>query len=60
MRQHRRCRFTQTFEELFKHHERFTLIFVKRVFLPIGAQRNTLAQLIKAQQMFLPLLVKHL
>ena len=60
MAEDHRHRFTKTGKKRFEHREGFALIFIQRVLLRIGTKRDALTKLIKAQQMFLPLLVKNL
>ena len=60
MRQHCRDHLAQISKHLFEQDEGFTLVFVKRVFLGIGAQAHRLFHVIKGKQVFLPLLVQHL
>ena len=60
MAENHRHRLAQAGKQRFEHREGLTLVFIQRVLLSVGAQRNALTKLVEAQQMLLPLLVKHL
>ena len=58
---HHRCDgFAQAVEHFLEHAEGFALVFVQRIFLPIGAQTDALAQMVECQQMFFPGLIEQL
>ena len=60
MSQYARNGFTQTSQQRFKKREGFRLVFIERIALCIGPQRNALAQMIQLQQVILPRLIQKL